>query len=244
MSGHSKWATTKHQKARTDAKRSNLFTKLANNISVAARSGGDIEMNYGLRLAVDKAKAANMPKDNIERAIKRGTGELGGAQLESITYEIYGPNGSAILAEALTDNKNRTSADVKSILNKKGGKLASSGAVSYLFSRRGVIVVSIDGQSVEDIEMEVLDSGAEDYMETPASPTGVDGGIVVYTKPEKLREVSEILEKSGLKIASKEITLEPKETVELSEEDSQKVINLLEALDDLDDITEVNSNLG
>lgn len=237
MSGHSKWATTKHQKARTDAKRSNLFTKLANNISVAARSGGDIEMNYGLRLAVDKAKAANMPKDNIERAIKRGTGELGGAQLESITYEIYGPSGSAILAEALTDNKNRTSADVKSILNKKGGKLASSGAVSYLFARRGVIVVSIDGQSAEEIEMQILDSGADDYMET-------EGQIVVYTKPEKLRETSEILEKSGLKIASKEITLEPKETVELSEEDSVAVINLLDALDDLDDITEVNSNLG
>lgn len=244
MSGHSKWATTKHQKARVDAKRSNLFTKLANNISVAARSGGDIEMNYALRLAVDKAKAANMPKDNIERAIKRGTGELGGAQLESVTYEIYGPNGSAILAEALTDNKNRTSADVKSVLNKKGGKLASSGAVGYLFSRRGVVAVSINGiggrnanLNIEDVEMQILDSGAEDYMVT-------DDQIILYTKPEKIREVSEILEKSGLKIASKEITLEPKETVELSEEDSQRVINLLEALDDLDDITEVNSNLG
>lgn len=244
MSGHSKWATTKHQKARTDAKRSNLFTKLANNISVAARSGGDIEMNYGLRLAVDKAKAANMPKDNIERAIKRGTGELGGAVLENVIYEIYGPSGSAILAEALTDNKNRTSADVKSILNKKGGKLASSGAVGYLFTRRGVIMVSAEesgGQDanldLEETEMVILDSKAEDYTKT-------DSGVVVYAKPEKLREVSEELEKSGLKILSKEITLEPKETVELSEEDSNKVINLLEALDDLDDITEVNSNLG
>jgi len=240
MSGHSKWATTKHQKARTDAKRSNLFTKLANNISVAARTGGDMEMNYSLRLAVDKAKAANMPKDNIERAIKRGTGELGGAQLENITYEIYGPSGSAILAEALTDNKNRTSADVKAILNKRGGKLASSGAVGYLFARRGVIAINVAesaSQSDGDVEMIILDSGAEDYTES-------DGGFVIYTKPESLREVSEGLEKSGIEVVSKEITLEPKETVELSEEDSNKVINLLEALDDLDDITEVNSNLG
>lgn len=237
MSGHSKWATTKHQKARTDAKRSNLFTKIANNISVAARSGGDIEMNYSLRLAVEKAKQANMPKDNIERAIKRGTGELGGAQLESVTYEIYGPKGSAILVEALTDNKNRTSGEVKAVLNRSGGKLASPGAVAYLFQKKGVITVSLDGRGMEEVELKILDSGADDYMES-----GED--IVIYTKPEDLQEVSENLEKSGLRINTKEITLEPKETVELEEEEADKVIKFLEKLDELDDVTEVNSNLG
>jgi len=237
MSGHSKWATTKHQKARTDAKRSNLFTKLANNISVAARSGGDIEMNYSLRLAVEKAKQANMPKDNIERAIKRGTGELGGAQIEDVTYEIYGQGGSAILVQALTDNKNRTSGEIKAVLNRAGGKLATSGAVAYLFQKKGVIAISIDGQSKDEIEEKILDSGADDYLES-------EEGIIVYTKPENLKEVSENLEKSGLIIHTKEITLEPKETVELSEEEADKVLKLLEKLDELDDVTEVNSNIG
>jgi len=237
MSGHSKWASIKHQKATTDARRSNLFTKLANNISVAARNGSDAEMNYSLRLAIEKAKSANMPKDNIERAIKRGSGELGGAQLENITYEIYGPSATAILAEALTDNKNRTSADVKSVLNKLGGKLASSGAVSYLFQRKGIISVSLDGRGKEDVELKILDSGADDYLEN-------ENGFLVYTSADNLHEVCEKLEKSGLDIRSKEITLEPKETVELPEEDSGKVIKLLDALDDLDDIIEVNSNLG
>jgi len=246
MSGHSKWASIKHQKATTDARRSNLFTKLANNISVAARGGSDAEMNYSLRLAIEKAKSANMPKDNIERAIKRGSGELGGAQIENITYEIYGPSGSAILAEALTDNKNRTSADIKSVLNKLGGKLASSGAVSYLFQRKGIISVSLDGRGIggwnanlhsEDVELKILDSGADDYLEN-------ENGFLIYTSADNLHEVCEKLEKSGLEIRSREIALEPKETVELEEEDSGKVIKLLEALDELDDITEVNSNLG
>lgn len=237
MSGHSKWSSIKHQKATADARRSNLFTKLANNISVAARNGGDPLMNFSLRLAIDKAKAANMPKDNIERAIKRGIGELGGAQIENITYEIYGPGGSAILAEALTDNKNRTSAEVKSVLNKLGGKLASAGAVSYLFAKRGIIQTSIDTQSKEEIELLILDSGAEDYMEN-------DESFTIFTKPELLCEVSENLEKSNLIIDSKEIVLEPKETVELMDDDAQKVLKLLETLDDLDDVTSVNSNLG
>ncbi|MFH1855450.1 MAG: YebC/PmpR family DNA-binding transcriptional regulator, partial [bacterium] len=241
-----KWASIKHQKATTDARRSNLFTKLANNISVAARGGSDAEMNYSLRLAIEKAKSANMPKDNIERAIKRGSGELGGAQIENITYEIYGPSGSAILAEALTDNKNRTSADIKSVLNKLGGKLASGGAVSYLFQRKGIISVSLDGRGIggwnanlhsEDVELKILDSGADDYLEN-------ENGFLIYTSADNLHEVCEKLEKSGLEIRSREIALEPKETVELEEEDSGKVIKLLEALDELDDITEVNSNLG
>lgn len=237
MSGHSKWATTKHQKAITDAKRSNLFTKLANNISVAARFGADPAMNFSLRLAIDKAKAANMPKDNIERSIKRGTGELGGSQIENVTYEIYGPSGSAILAEALTDNKNRTSSEVKAVLNKFGGKLAGSGAVAYLFDKRGVISLSLDPQSKDEVELKILDTAAEDYQPT-------DDGFIIYTKPSELSQVSQALEAAGLKIDDKQISLEPKETIELAEDQSDKVIKLLQALDDLDDVTEVNSNLG
>jgi len=236
MSGHSKWATTKRQKAVTDAKRSNLFTKLANNISVAARSGGDPEMNYSLRLAVEKAKQANMPKDNIERAIKRGTGELGGAQIEEVTYEIYGPSGTAILASALTDNKNRTSAEVKAVLNKLGGKLGSSGSVAYLFQKKGVITVGSDNKE-DELENVIIDSGADDYAQT-------EEGYVIYTKPENIREVADFLIEQQVEVISREITLEPKETLDLDEEQSQKVLRLLEKLDDLDDITEVNSNLG
>ena len=194
-------------------------------------------MNYSLRLAVEKAKAANMPRDNIERAVKRGTGELGGAKLENVTYEIYGPGASAILVEALSDNKNRTSADVKAVLNRHGGKLASSGAVSYLFCKRGIVSASVDRQSKEEAEMLVIDSGADDYKET-------EEGFLIFTKPENLFQVSEKLSGAGLQIDTKEIALEPKVTIELDDEQSEKVIKLLQALDEIDDVTEVNCNLG
>lgn len=235
MSGHSKWATTKHQKARTDSKRSNLFTKLANLISVAARSGGDPTMNFSMRLAIDKAKAANMPKDNIERAIKRGTGELGGQRIEEELYEVYGPSGTAILIEATTDNKNRAVAEIKSVLNKSSSKLASSGSVAYLFSRKGVIKAS--GDQSEEAELNIIDSGADDYEK-------IEGGYLIYSKMENLRSVSDALANAGFEIESAELSWEPKTTVELSEEDSQKVIKLLESLDDLDDVSNVSSNLG
>lgn len=233
MSGHSKWATTKHQKAAADAKRSNLFTKLANNISVAARQGGDPSMNFQLRLAVDKAKAANMPKDRIDRAIKRGTGELGGAKAEEVTYEIYGPHSTAVIVEAFTDNKNRTAGEIKAVLNKLGGKLAGSGAVSYLFERKGEL--SVRGN--EELEMAIIDSGAEDYQT-------VDGGFLVYTKPELLKTVMDSLKSSGSIIENSGLVWEPKTTVDANEENSQKVIRFLESLDDLDDVTSVSSNLG
>lgn len=239
MSGHSKWATTKHQKAAADKKRSNLFTKIANLISVAARSGGDPTMNFTLRLAIDKAKAANMPKDNIERAIKRGTGELGGQRIEEELYEVYGPSGTAILIEATTDNKNRAISEIKAVLNKLGGKLASSGAVSYLFERKGAIksshISAISDQ--EETEMKIIDAGAEDYEK-------VEDGYLIYTKMDGLKSVQDKLAEVGFKIESAELSWEPKTTVELSEEDSQKVIKLLEALDELDDVSNVSSNLG
>ncbi len=235
MSGHSKWATTKHQKAATDKKRSNLFTKLANLISVAARSGGDPTMNFSLRLAIDKAKAANMPKENIDRAIKRGTGELGGQRVEEELYEVYGPSRTAILIEATTDNKNRAVAEIKTILNKAGSKLASSGSVAYLFLRKGVIKTS--GDRGEETELKIIDSGADDYEK-------IEGGYLVYTKMENLRLVSDALTNGGFEIESAELSWEPKDTVTLSEEESEKVIKLLESLDDLDDVSNVSSNLG
>lgn len=235
MSGHSKWATTKHQKAAADAKRSNLFTKIANLISVAARNGGDPEMNFTLRLAIEKAKAANMPKDKIEKAIKRGTGELGGGRIEEILYESYGPAGSAILIEALTDNKNRTSADIKAVLNKFGGKLAEAGAVAYLFDRKAEI--KVESQVNEDIEMKIIESGGDDY-----SP--LDNGYLIYAKVDQLKEIKDYLETQGLKITEASLVFEPKTTIELSDEESAKVIRILEALDDLDDVANVSSNLG
>jgi YebC/PmpR family DNA-binding regulatory protein len=236
MSGHSKWATTKHQKAVTDARRSSLFTKIANLISVSARSGGDPTVNFQLRLAIDKARAANMPKDKIEREIKRGTGELGGNQIEEVIYEAYGIAGTAILIEALTDNKNRTSGEIKGVLNKLGGKLAETGSVSYLFSRRGSISVKIT-KSQDEAEMLIIDSGAEDYQ--------IDGDrYLIYSKPDELFVVKKSLEDDGFVVESAELVWEPNTTIELDDEQSQKAIKLLEALDELDDVSTVSSNLG
>jgi len=244
MSGHSKWSSIKHQKGVADQRRSNLFTKIANMISVAARSGGDPSMNFQLRLAIDKAKAANMPKDRIERAIKRGMGELGGAQIEESLYEIYGPSGTAILVEAITDNKNRASAEIKATLNKFGGKLAGSGAVSYLFERKGEIRIKNQELRIknnentdEKIEEEIINSGAEDYQT-------IDNGFLVYCAPNELSNVKNNLQSANLKIESAELIFKPKTTVELSDEESAKVIKLLEALDGLDDVSSVSSNLG
>jgi len=236
MSGHSKWATTKHQKAATDARKSNLFTKIANTISVAARSGGGPTMNFQLRLAIDKARTANMPKDKIERAIKRGTGELGGAQIEEVTYEAYGLGGTAILVETLTDNKNRTSGEIKSIFNKLGGKLAESGSVAYLFSRKGVIR-AVGSVSKDEAEMAIIDSGAEDYATD-------NEAFLIYTKPEDLFKVKTALEVANMTVLSAELSWEPNTTIELNEEQSGRAVKLLETLDELDDITNVSSNLG
>ena len=237
MSGHSKWASIKHQKAATDKKRSNTFTKLANNISVAARGGGDPTMNYSLRLAIEKAKEANMPKDNIDRAIKRGTGELGGAAATEDLYEIYGPAQTAILVETFSDNKNRTSGEIKAVINKLGAKLASANAVSYMFSHLGELRISLEGQGSEEIEMKIIDSGAQNYEQ-------IEDGYLVYCKPNELKQISDNLISQGLKVTSSELVWMPKETIEVNDEESAKVIRLLETLDDLDDVKNVSSNLG
>jgi len=178
-----------------------------------------------------------MPKDNIERAITRGGGSASGIQVEEMTYEIYGPSGIAILAMALTDNKNRTTAEVKAVINKFGGKIAGSGAVNFLFDQKGLMRVSIDGRGSENIELVIIDSGAEDYQK-------VGDEYLIYTKPKEVKETADRITGQDLKIISSELVMDPKETVSLPEKEAEKVIKLLEALDELDDVVGVNSNLG
>lgn len=236
MSGHSKWATTKRAKAATDAKRSNLFTKLANVIAVSARGGGDPTTNFQLRLAVDKARAANMPKEGIERAIKRGAGELGGAQIEEVIYEAYGSAGSAILIQVTTDNKNRAISEIKAVLNRNGGKLANAGSVAYLFERKGEIRTKALGGK-EEAELAIIESGADDYQE-------VEDEFYIYCKADILSEVKNYLADKGFEVISSEIVFLPKDPIHVEEEKSDKVIRLLELLDELDDVTSVSSNLA
>lgn len=238
MSGHSKWATTKRKKAAVDAKRSASFTKLANAISIAARDGGDPSMNFSLRLAVDRAKAASMPKENIERAIKRGTGELGGAAIEEIVYEGYGPGGVAILIQCLTDNRQRTVASIRSLFNKFGGSLAEAGSVAYLFEKRGQIIVNLSDVdlSQEELETAILESGADDYEND-------DGVYVIYTSFDNVAAVSKNLEDTGAKIDSLEIIHQPKTTISVSEEKITSVEKLIETLESDDDIVNVYANM-
>lgn len=236
MSGHSKWSTIKRQKGAADAKKANVFTKLANTISVAARQGADPSMNFQLRLAIDKARAANMPKDNIERSIARGAGIGGATAFEEVMYEVYGPSGIAILIEAATDNRNRTAADIKAVLNKYNGKLATAGAVQYLFEKRGTISIDKSDTDAETTEMAIMESGASDYEEA-------DGEFLVYTNPNELESVKKNLESQGLVTSDAKLSWEPKQTVSLDDETSTKVVKLLDALDELDDVTAVACNM-
>jgi len=240
MSGHSKWATTKHKKAVIDAKRSKIFTKAAKLITIAARDGksGDPVMNPGLRLAIDNAKAVSMPRENIDRAIKRGLGGLdGGAQLENITYEAYAPGGVAILIECLTDNKNRALAEVKTVLTKNGGSFASAGSVSYLFRKVGQIVVDEAENSVtgEELELIMFDSGALDFEKDETL-------FIVTCEMTQLNQVKTKLESDNIKINSAEIIESPTVMVDIPDDKKEKIGNLLELLDDLDDVNNVYSN--
>lgn len=237
MSGHSKWATIKRAKGAADAKRSTAFTKLANNISVAAKQGGgDPSMNFSLRLAIDKAKQSNMPKDNIERAVKRGTGEGGGAGFEDIMYEAYGPAGTGILIEAATDNRNRTSAEVKAVFNKLGGKLAEAGAVSYQFKKRGVLSYLTDGQNAEELEMAAIESGAEDIELN-------DKEVTVYTELKETDKVRLEMAKAGYETAEINLSWEPNMTIPVNDEKTAgQILKLMNTLEDLDDVTSVSSN--
>lgn len=234
MAGHSKWAQIKRQKGVADQRRGAVFAKLANAITVAARNGVDPEMNFQLRIAIDKAKAANMPKDNIERAIDRVKGS-GGAALEEVVFEAYGPGGTAFLIETATDNRNRTVGEIRAALNKLDGKLAESGSVGYLFKKRGQII--LENVNAEEAELAAIDAGAEDVE--------ADGNSVfVYTDPKKLQKVRQNLEAAGL--TSNEIGFEfhPISTIIVSDPKvAEKVIKLSEALDDIDDVTSVHSNV-
>ena len=232
MSGHSKWATTKRQKAVVDAKRGALFTKIGNQIAIAARSGVDPAMNSALAMAIEKAKAVNMPIANIQRAIDR-VADKNSAVLEEVTYEAMGPGGVAIIVEAATDNRNRTFPEVRTALTKNGGRMADAGSVMFQFSRKGVIEVTATG---EDALLAVLEAGAEDASEE-------DGEIIVYTDPKDLAKVRSAIVDAGLAVASAELQYVPNALVEIEDSEvSEKVLKVLDALDDLDDVTNVHTN--
>jgi YebC/PmpR family DNA-binding regulatory protein len=236
MSGHNKWSSIKHKKAKVDAQRGRIFTRLIKEITVAARmGGGDEESNPRLRAAVAAAKAANMPSANIERAIKRGTGELPGVTYEEATYEGYGPGGAALLIETLTDNKNRTVADLRHILSKYNGNLGESGSVAWIFEKKGVIVIQGEGLSEDDVMMAVLDAGAEDIKS--------DGtNFEVLTAPEDFEAVKKAVEEAGYPIESAEVTMYPKTTVKLEGKHAEQMLKLMDALDEHDDVQNVYSN--
>lgn len=236
MSGHNKWSTIKHKKGKADAARGKIFSRLVKEISVAARQGGgDAEMNPRLRLAIDTARSQNMPNENIERAIKRGTGELEGVTYEEMVYEAYGPGGVAIIIEVLTDNKNRSAAEIRHMLTKGGGSLGSKNSVAYLFSKQGQI--TIDGNS--HTEDEVLEAGLEAGLEDVML---MDDTIVATTLPEEVFEVKKALETAGITVESAEVTKVPSNTVILAGKDADKAMKLLEALEEHDDVQALHSN--
>lgn len=237
MSGHSKWSTIKRKKGAADSKRAKIFSKIIKEITVASRmGGGDVDGNPRLRLAVDKAKMQSMPKDNIERAIKKGTGDVEGSSYEEMTYEGYGPSGVAILVDSTTDNKNRTVADIRIIFTKRGGNLGESGSVSWMFEKKGVI--QIDSQSISEDELfeKILDAGADDM-------TTEDDVFVVTTSFEDFGKILESLKKMKLPIKEAEIEMVPKNTVKIEdEENAKKLLALIETLEDNDDVQNVWAN--
>jgi YebC/PmpR family DNA-binding regulatory protein len=233
MSGHSKWSTIKRQKAVKDAARGAIFTKLGNAIAIAARSGADPETNFSLRLAIDKAKVANMPTANIQRSIDRGSGKLGGEQIQEVTYEGYGPGGVAVMVECATDNINRTYPEVRLAFTKHGGNMAEKGSVAFQFDRKGTIRVAGSG---DDLVLAALDAGAEDVQEEGAES-------MVYTDPKDLAKVRDGLQKAGIEVLEAELTFVPKNTVEISDQETAgKIMRLMDALDDLDDVSATHVN--
>ncbi|MEQ2130003.1 YebC/PmpR family DNA-binding transcriptional regulator [Caldanaerobacter subterraneus] len=238
MAGHSKWANIKHKKEKMDAKKGRIFTKLTKDIIKAAKEGGgDPETNSKLKLAIERAKAFNLPSENIQRAIKKGTGELGGAKLEEVIYEGYGPAGTAIIVEALTDNKNRTAGEIRHIFDRNGGTLGAAGSVTWMFDKVGVIVVEkTDSINEEDLMMVAIEAGAEDF-------SADEGEFEIITDPSNFQEVREAIEKAGYKISEAEITMLPKNTIKLSPEDYEKFEKLIDKLEDNDDVQNVYHNV-
>jgi YebC/PmpR family DNA-binding regulatory protein len=238
VSGHSKWSSIKHKKGAADIKRGKLFSKLARAIIVAAKEGGgDPDANLALQNAIEKARSYSMPKDNIERAIAKGAGEGAGAQaFETVVYEGFAPGGVAIIAEALTDNRNRTASEVRHAFTKHGGNLGAGGSVAWMFERRGVVLVPSGGVDEDELMLAAADGGADDV-------TGDGSSFEVTSAPEALRSVREAIEAAGFQVEAAELTLLPKTTVELSDEAAARsVVKLVEELEDLDDVQEVFAN--
>lgn len=233
MAGHNKWSKIKRGKAVEDARRGAIFTKIGNQIALAARSGTDPSMNPALALAIEKAKAANMPNVNIERSIAR-VSDKSAAQLQEVMYEGYGPGGVAIIVECATDNTNRTYPEVRTVFTKRGGSIAEKGAVAYQFDRKGVITVKATG---EEALLTVLDAGAEDATEE-------DGELIVYTDAKELAKVRDAIKDAGLEITDAELSYEPNMTVELDEDKQEKLMNMMEAFEDLDDVVNTYTNVA
>ncbi len=237
MSGHSKWSSIKHQKGVADARRGQLFTKLTREIIVAVRQGGSSpESNFRLRLAIQRARDSNMPTDNIERAIKRGSGTLEGVTLVEMVLEGYGPGGVAILVQALSDNRNRTLQDVRNVFSRSGGSLGETGCVAWLFNSTGLIAIDPRGLDTEELALQAIDTGAEDVSIE-------DDSVEIYTKPEELEIVRTALGQKNLAITSAELSMTPKTMVELEEKAALQTLKLLDKLEGLDDVQHVFSNI-
>ena len=239
MSGHSHFATIKHKKAAADAQRGKEFSKLAKEITIVARDGGgDPAANSNLRMVIEKARSINMPMVNVERAIKKGTGEEAGDQLEEIMVEAYGPGGIALLVSGITDNINRSMGEIKQALSKNQGKLVGEGAINWMFERKGVITIPTEGKDKDELELAVIEAGAEDINWLP------DGFLEIYTKPTELAQVQKTLESQGLKSESASLDWVAKETVTVDEKDKEAALKLFEALDDEEPVQEIYSNLA
>ena len=236
MSGHSKWSSIKHKKAATDAKRGKIFTKLIKEITVSARmGGGDMEANPRLRAAILAAKSENMPKDNIERAIKKGTGELEGVSYEESIYEGYGPGGAAVLIESLTDNKNRTVADIRHIFSKRGGNMGENGCVAWMFDKKGYIAIENKAVDEEGLMEAALDAGAEDIRED-------DSNFEIITAPEDFEAVKAAIDNASIPYLVAEVTMLPQTTTFLKANEAEQMVKLMEALEDCDDVQKVYTN--
>lgn len=233
MSGHSKWSTIKRQKGAKDAARGAVFTKLGNNIAVAARGGADPETNFALRLAIDKAKASNMPMANIQRSIDRGSGKLGGENIQEVIYEGYGPGGVAIMVECATDNINRTYPEVKAAFSKHGGNIAEKGAVAFQFDQKGMIRAKGGG---DEFTLQVIDAGAEDVEE-------YEEESIIYTAPKELAKVRDNLREAGVEVLEAELTFVPNNTVDITDKETAgKVMRLMDALENIDDVSTTHTN--
>ncbi len=237
MSGHSKWHSIKHKKGAADAKRGKIFTRHANLITIAARNGGDPDMNPSLRLTIDNAKKDNVPSANIDKAIKRGTGEdKDAAQIEEVTYEGYGPGGTAVIVECLTENTNRTYTNMRTIFNKGGGNLGKTGVVTWMFDRKGVITINLENIDSDEAELAAIDAGAEDIQSE-------DGIMEIHTNPSDLTVVVDKLKTADLETQQAEVQLIPNQTVKIEDESTaKKILNFMEALDDDQDVSNVSAN--